>query len=270
MMKQEIYNWLNSGRDFVAGLALYQKYGKNKIFLRNIQNHKMRYAGKLAYELAKIAGISLEDYTNNKIPTIAIKEVKNPPAQTKKPVLIKKTVVPAAITKKEEPAAPVKIDQSLPAEVRRLMYGYHDRYTKRALLHKQLRDMPQENTPVLINQRKEISDVMKLLSDEMDVLHAARVNWEEKQILPDVKQLFPEKAAKKAKDKTADNGAQLMKRKKNLESSLAKDRNQLKYQSKTKKEEESPMPAGPKRNKIEQRIKEKEKELDELNNLLNG
>lgn len=60
----------------------------------------------------------------------------------------------------------------------------------------------------------------------------------------------------------------LKKQKKNLQSSNSKDQSILDYQSKSQKSVKSPMPKGPKRIKIEMRIVERKKLIEDIEMML--
>ena len=158
--------------------------------------------------------------------------------------------------------------EQYPKIVRRIIHEFNELYIKRAKLHKKMGDVPEANTEDNIEQRKIFSDEIHSLSERMDILHNAKMEYLKNDILPDENKLFGKGSEEKKNNDSAD-GAELMKRKKNLESSLAKDRNMLLYQDKTKKKEENPMPDGPKKEKIVLRVEKKEKELEEINTKLN-
>jgi hypothetical protein len=251
-MKESISAWLNSDRNFDTGISLLHKYG-NKRLAFNLSGNEKKYTSKLAYHLARMLGyniaraqkISLE---NRK----AVSYVHLPAGKKRKP---------SAGSRKK------KSGKQLPSHVRRLIHELNELFNDRAILHKQLGRIPEENTDENVSRRKEISDRMKEISDQMEKLYTAKDDYFSAGKLPDLTVLFPDFKKGDAKKKQM-NGAGLMKRKKNLESSMTKDRNLLKYQSKIKLEYEDPMPEGPKRNVIENRIRNKQKELDEINELL--
>ena len=55
-MNKEIKKWLNGGRDYDEGVALFIKYGGNRSQARVFQNTVARFAIKsLTYELTKLA-----------------------------------------------------------------------------------------------------------------------------------------------------------------------------------------------------------------------
>lgn len=247
-MKQEIENWLNSERDFNEGIRLLFRYGKNRNLPHNIEGNSKRYAGKLLYELAKLAGYSFED-----LPKLRERKISKPKKQTK--------IIPikSNITEKKN---------KYPEIVEKLITETQSVYNERALLHKQLVNLPDENTKEIIDKRKELIELIAKCTIRFEILYQAKEDYFQRDIMPDPDKLWEKSDIKKKKNEEND-GAKLMKKKKNLESSLSKDRNLLLYQEKTKQQKENPMPDGDYKKRIEKRIKRKEKELQEINLMLN-
>lgn len=250
-MKEQIIKWFETDRSFDSGIALLYKYGKNKNFIRILEKNPKKNKGKLNYELLKLAGYSAAEY-------LQVKEyLENSPLQKTEQVIKPSTPPKKTIEKGKE--------DELPTEVKRVIHESKELLNERTELHKKLADIPDDNAPKNVKDRKEILDDIKVLSMTLDILYIAKDNYFKNGILPDIKRLFGKEENPKPKDL---DGAELMKRKKNLESSLAKDRNQIKYQSKTASKHENPMPDGPKKQVIADRIKEKEIELEEINKKL--
>lgn len=248
-MNEEIKNWLEGEKNYTEGILLLQKYGKNKNLLRNIANRPKRYAGKLEYELRKL---------------VNIKKVSADP--------VKKVATAAPKTFQTTPAHYLDDISHYPIAVKKVINKFRKLYVLRAKLHKNMGDIPCDNTDRNVKARKNLSDQIKNISNEMDILWDAKLKWDDKQELPDVNNLIPKPSSK---EKVIDlinklSGAHLVIRKKNLESSLTKDRNQILYQEKTKQPKENPMPPGPKKDNILSRIKEKENELKLINQKLNA
>lgn len=256
-MKEQIIKWINSGRNFDQGITLMYKYCRNKAFIRNIEKNPKKNAGKLLYELSKLAGYSAVDYPQLAESTTVKESAKNAKAPLK---LVKGG-------SKSKPIKPEK-PKELPNSVKRVIHEAKELLNERTELHGKLSAIPEDNAPDNIKARKVILEEIKILSDRMEVLFFAKDDYFKNGTLPDIRKLFPKYEDKKPAPKKLD-GAELMKKKKNLESSLAKDRNLLKYQNKTKLQKENPMPNGPKRQVIADRVKDKEKELEDINAQLN-
>lgn len=261
-MKEEIKKWIHSDRDFDAGIALLYKYKRNKSLISNIEGNPKKYAGKLLWELAKLAGYSLPDMEllragkipkSEQIPDKPIQKYEEPIQKPQKPVRKK----------------PAKKKMNLPEDVVELIKATKAVYNERALLHKELGEIPDENTPENIKRRTELHELITECTEKFEVLSKAKEDYFELDIMPNLDELSAILTPVKIEVNKND-GAALMKRKKNLESSISKDRNILLYQDKKKHDEENPLPEGEYRTKVENRIKDKMKELEEINELLNA
>jgi len=138
-------------------------------------------------------------------------------------------------------------------------------YQKRSVLHAKMKKVAPDNRPENIQERKEISDAMALLSDEMDHLALFKNQYEQTGKLPEMDQVF----AKPEPGKPAEVDLKVVEKQRlNLQKSIARDRILLDYQSKTKLREKNPMPNGPKRVMVEKRVKEKLSAIKELDKIL--
>lgn len=79
----EIRNWLNSDRNYNDGVFLYNKYGNNDSLKRIFPGREKFQAKKLAYELAKLAGLSFSDFLKDHV---AKKRYYPPPQEKTRPV----------------------------------------------------------------------------------------------------------------------------------------------------------------------------------------
>jgi hypothetical protein len=150
----------------------------------------------------------------------------------------------------------------LPKVIRRLMYEYHDCYEKRTRTHIALK-LVEGNSESKNAERIDLLDQIARYSARMDQLQVAKKAWETTGILPEESSLWATKPAQ-----VVLNRAELRAKKLNLQKTLSKDQNLLDYQSKIKGKEPKPMPKGPKRDAIVIRMKEKEKEIDQINKAL--
>lgn len=241
--KQQVLEWWNAGCDYDAGVGLYLQLGKNRVLKSTLPGRASRYTDKLKYELCKAAGL---DWT------------KMPRSGKGKPAV--KHEVPPSSLPAEAPPPSQENAGNFPAVVRRVIYEYAECYRKRGALHYQMSHVPETNDKASCQQREELLSEIKKLSARMDVLYLARQAYLEKKQLPDPDRLWPKPAA--VGDNLPDDVQELKKLKKQIQTSLTKDRNLLDYGSKTKLESRDPMPAGPKRLKVEKRMKEKRHTLE--------
>jgi hypothetical protein len=103
----------------------------------------------------------------------------------------------------------------------------------------------------------------------MDELYSAHKSWTETQVLPEENILFPV-TGKTEPVQQEEPFKKLTRVRLNLMKSLNSDLNQLNYQSIRKQPVGNPMPAGPKRDLLEKRIKAKQKKIDDLKLQIHG
>lgn len=256
--KLEIINWLNSNRDYDKGCTLFIKYGKNKVLARTFPGRERRYKEKLASELAKLAGVSIVQRQGKS------KIQKAPPANN--------------MPKSNNPPKPPKNDgkkekdsQIMPKVIVRLIYTQDRLYKKRAELWKERSKIPQKNTETYRIKRVELNNAIEEISKQLDVFYHIRKAYEEKGTLPKESELFPESEKKVEKIEFTDmDPIKLHKRLTNLRSNITKYKNQLDYQDTKKGKTKKPMPEGPKRKEIENKLKEKQSESDAIAQYLNS
>jgi len=248
-MKQEIEKWLRNP-DIRKGILLFRKYSRNTVLADSIEGNPGKYFGKLIVSLAKMAGYNLQQQV----------AMRDKILEGKKPSLKKAAINVDA----KGPLPKTRTEDSLPEVIKKLINDTSAVYNERSMLHRQLTEVPDANTKANIKKRKELHELILACSDRLELMLKAKSDYFERDMLPKENEIW----GKPAEIQTVDDGAGLMKRKKNLESSLSKDKNLLLFQSKTSQDKENPMPAGDYRDKIEARIKEKEKELAEINEKL--
>jgi hypothetical protein len=123
-----------------------------------------------------------------------------------------------------------------------------------------------DNSPALVSTRKLMSDEIIELSNQMDLLFEVKKQYEEKGIVPENNVALQLMAHNE--EELPNSVTELRKLKKNLQTNNSKDRNLLEYQSKASKQKKTPMPAGDKRFKIEERIKARDKQIDVIDDKL--
>lgn len=261
-----IANWFNGKRDYDEGVDLYAKHGLNKNMKALFPGHSNRYQRKLEYEMTKIIGIDFHSLDRKPVPVAPV-TITPAPINIKgetgyKPESAMEVVLPAYDA--EEPVERNSDDmQHLPKVIKRLMYEYHDCYEKRTRTHIALK-LVEGSSKSKNAERADLLDQIAVYSARMDKLQLAKKAWETSGIVPDESTLWAMKPAQVVLNK-----AELRAKKLNLQKTLSKDQNLLDYQSKIKGKEPKPMPAGPKRDAIVTRMKEKEKEIAQINKAIN-
>lgn len=149
-----------------------------------------------------------------------------------------------------------------PKSVRRCWHLFDELYTERSKMHRALKDVGERNDLQSIKQRQSICTAIEALSIRMDALYSAIEIYKSTGIEPDNLLFesggFDPDAVKDVPTKEgfvlADTQEGLFAQKRNIQSRITKHQNMLLYQSTKKKETETPMPAGPKRQEKEEYV----------------
>lgn len=263
----EIVKWWHSGKSFQMGIMLLAKYCKNKVLVHTLMKPgKEKFppaVSKLHYELPKSVGL---DWM--KMPKLAVEkktqtkeEKKSQPAIPPAPQKVKEKII-----LQEEQHVPLVSDKPLdqyPKIIRRIKYQYADLYKQRSAKHKAMREVSEDNQEGSIARRSELMGQIKKISGEMEHLYRFIDEYEKNGTLPPEEIVWPQAPMQKSNE-LPDNATELRKQKKNLQTANTKDRNRLLFQQRTQMERERPMPKGPKRTKIEYRIKKREEEIERI------
>jgi hypothetical protein len=299
--RQEVINWWKAGRDYQQGIMLFARFSKNKVLTHFFMKKSEKYGRrKLEYQLPKAVGLDWkkmgrggslkfkveslkegvqsskfkveslkEGVQSSKFKVESLKEQPaasghKPEARSQKPAASSqqpaaRSQKPAASGQPPDPPEPDRAKE-YPKVIRRLKYEYSDLYTKRSVLHKRMRGVPPENSEQNMNQRALLLQEMETITDRMEFLYSFIETWEKTGNVPIEEEIWP---AKK-KTELPDDLEELKRIKKNLQSANTKDRNRLLYGKLTKGKKENPMPDGPKRQRLEFRIRKREKDIEEI------
>lgn len=245
-----IKTWLNSGRDYNAGVAIYEKYSRNSSLKRIFPGKETRFAFKLAYELKKL------------IPT----DIKPGPL---KPVAPKPSGLKPVTTGSVYLDAISNDDPNLPKVIRRIISEYSTVYNQRSIAHHSLKKIAPDNRPDNVESRRIIVEQISELSDRMEELYQAHQIWLGDKILPDEIRLFPPEEPIIPKME-AESAKELSRKRLNLMKTLSKDFNLLNFCSIAKQPVMNEMRDGPKRTALEKRIQAKTNKIKELTAKING
>lgn len=156
----------------------------------------------------------------------------------------------------------------IPKDIQAVIREHSKLYMLRSQLHEQMANMPEDNQPDTVKKRKNLSDSIALLSPRIDLLFQTKEDFYLKGLKPDMAVLFPTipPNAPQTRKETPlpDSANELKKLKKNLQSANVKDQNMLDYQVETNTDKPSPMPSGPKRLKLEQRIASRHNQIEAI------
>ena len=246
----EINAWLNSDREYQTGVKLFDQHSKNKTLKNLFPRKEIRYAGKLAYELGKIAGI---------VPTVdKVGDREMKPSGLKPETPLQDDYEPLIVD-----------DPDQPPIIRRIITEFSALYKHRSTAHNSLKGIPPDNRAENVSMRQVIVEKMAGYSSRMEELHAAHRDWLNKKILPDELVIYPPKLPKVPKAGILPL-EELSRQRLNLQKSLSRDNNLLHFCTPTKQPMISEMRPGPKRNELLKRIKEKKAEIENLSTKIDG
>lgn len=262
----EVLRWWHGERDYSTGVMLYGKYGKNAMLkVTFIKPGKEAFmSGKLHYELCKSVGLDWK-----KMPPLPddIKKFMGAPPPITKITLIGKLDDYPEISDEllETPYTPEKYVPILsdikalqyPKVIRRITMEYHENYRDRSMLHKQMKAVPDNNSSENVKKRADLLKQIHGKSDRLEYLYAFMKRYEDSKVVPLEEEVWPEDKSTQLPDDID----KLKRMKINLQTNNTKDNHLLLFQQKTKADKENPMPAGPKRTRIELRIKKREAEI---------
>lgn len=264
--QKTVLQWIESGCDYLQGTMLYGQFGKN-IFLRTDFHSKQRkYATKIIYELCKSVGLDYAQLQKeNLIPVI--QESSPGSKQFSEPV--HKTVIPPnppvdipALAEMPEALSSTNIAE-YPPIIRRIISEYAETFQERSKTHRILTEMPQGNSQALKTKRAEIFDLVKSFTIRLEFLFKVRQQFELNGELPIEDEVWP--IPKELPETTlSEDPDELRKMKKNQQTANTKDQNMLDFQTMVKGDEKKTMPSGPKRTRIENRIKGRLKFIQEI------
>jgi uncharacterized coiled-coil protein SlyX len=263
-IKKQIIEWFYESQDYESGLILLEQVSKkNKVLSKLMRKGETKSSfEKLIWELNKVAQLKTIPVRPSKVSrmlnTVKIKDART--SQDPSPGKDEMTEKISLIKDKD-------LD-SYPKEVQRLVNEYSAAYRARGVKHKELKALGDGNRVATIDARKKILEEIKQLSARMELLYESFHEFEEKGIAPDADMLWPKPGEASGSNEAGKqlSAEELKTIKKNIQSSLTKDKNMLLYSSKTKPSsgKGKPLPAGPKRITLEKRIAKKEKEVESL------
>jgi len=276
--------WIKSGMDYTKGVDLLVEITRKQMFYNLFTGKDIALADKLAYEICKAALVAdhvnwkdfIRKVQNGNFETANltndcqdVKMLDHKPSNETNP----KICVPDSETTTEtlETAETIETKplSEYPTIIRRIIHEYAALFQERSKLHSVMVEMPESNAESVCAKRAELFDLIKSISARLEILYSAKREFDEKGIIPEESSVFPPVGKEEAEpDITSLDEATLKKQKKNLQSSNSKDQTILEYQSKERTEIKTPMPNGPKRAKIEMRIAERNKKIEEIETLL--
>jgi hypothetical protein len=258
-IKEQIIDWFNGPQDFETGVSLLEQVSKKDKVLGKLVRRGENKASfdKLVWELNKVARLKT-------IPEKDLTKLKKAPKFQK----VKESVSEESEDKTRISLIKGKELGSYPPEVQKLVNEYSSLYMERGKKHSALKKTGDGNNKEAVDSRKLILVEIAKLSERMEILFEAFNNYEKNGIKIISSVLWPEPDSQAAAaginpELSID---ELKTLKKNIQSSITKDKNMLLFSTKTKPPsgKEKPLPAGPKRISLEKRVAKKEKEIYDL------
>ena len=283
---------------------LYGQFGKNIFLRSDFHSKQRKYATKIIYELCKSVGLDYTQLQkDNLIPdlnaakssnesNLVEKDLVQIPSDGQVEEIFSNEPIGAvedqdqifkipeadqtSVNEQSKSNAPVPepvegMPESLsatniseyPPIIRRIIAEYAETFQERSKTHRILTEMPQGNSQALKTKRVEIFDLVKSFTVRLEYLFKIRQQFELNGELPLEDEVWA-KPEELQETTLSDDPEELRKMKKNQQTANTKDQNMLDYQTMIKGDEKKTMPSGPKRTRIENRIKGRLKFIQEI------
>jgi hypothetical protein len=262
--RQKAIDWLNSDRDFNAGITLLEESKFKPGVVAKLKRHGVNgpEATKrlkfLISELIKAWAMTDQEIVED-APAL---EIETQPEHTDQNSL---SLVDAYQVLESG-------EHQYPDTVSQLICRYADAYKQRDILHKKMADMPEDNEETTVAARKELSDQIAALSDEMEFLYPKYAAYSEKGVIPSEEDLILP-SSDESKDTSKDAAEQdyskmskeeLQKLRKSVATKIGRAKNMLEFQQESKADAPNPMPECPKRVKYQTKIDNLSEELKKI------
>lgn len=266
-VNKKIRAWFEGSQDYEEGLDLLQETGikRHKVFGKLIKGESKTRHEKLAYLLSKQLGLKEVPKPNQKLQPVTKAKASKPSPKKKD---IGKTTEqgkePKYLGGNESRLSLIGKDENIndyPEEIKKVVIEYSNLYNDRGIAHRKLRELGDSNEAEVVKQRKDLADEIKEKSEKMEDLFKAFKEYKETGMIHEDEE--EEEMHGNEQPRTVEEMKRL---KKNLQASIVKDKNLLLYRTKTKPAsgKENPLPDGPRRIRLEKRVKQKEKEIEKL------
>jgi hypothetical protein len=261
---QDIIDWLVSDMDYSSGVDVFGKYCRNKFYVRNLKNSSAKYSGKkLEYEMKRLLGIPMNVISSQKCSNQQLinEHVTVIPNEARHE---RSGGIPNLQSKKQ-----TDNNNVIPEIIDRAKEMLKDLNTEIALIHNQLYDLGESNDAKTVKRRKKLLDKRIPLIDKYEKLYQLKEEFFLTKLIPEALKLIMTDIHVSSVENTKTQHEQLsdielVQKQKTLSSNLTKWKNKLNYQSDVAQKEKNPMPEGPKRKQAEAKLKELEKDYNEV------
>lgn len=257
--------WLNSKRDFDAGVALLEESKFKPGVVRKLKNDGVN--GQAAKErlyhvmmqLVNAWSMTSEQLNDETDPVTGLPSEGAAITETTRDRSFTEIVLKAENNKMVDP------------RIRELITRYANAYRQRDKLHRELTSLAEDNDDKTMKQRKQLIGMIDNFTEVMEMCYPAIESYinlgkvVEEQV--DKASRKPEEGEAKTVNPTSYDSIgleELKKMHKNIKIRILRAQNMLDYQQETKREAKDPLPECPKRLRYEQRIQKLKKELEQI------
>lgn len=277
--RREGINWLNSAkRDFSQGVGILQKSGYKPIAVGKMARigEKPHTREKLLYEMRQMIKV----WYNPNDPRFADVDLDDDAkaGEDGSSEAVHESIAQTIILESQQELQREADEQpNYPPLIAKVIHTFADRYKLRSILHRQLSELGETNTADAIKKRKDLVARIGALSDNMKLLAAIRVNYENQVEMKEdeISAALVEPVVQG--EKTTDDEEEdtdlsslsvedLKKAKANAKSKITKAQNMLLYSSEAKPKDgvENPLPDCPKRVKYEKKIEQQKALVEKI------
>ena len=277
--RQQAIDWLNSKRDFNEGILLMEATGFRPSVIAKLKKHGAK-GPDAAHRMTRVIRLYIQvcsggQDTGEDFDTGINASVDNP------------EITSDATTVKIAEAAHLIEEgkMEVPESVASVVARYAEAYKRRDILHKQLAELPEDNSEDTMASRKALVEEIEECSNIMETLYPKYETYIQKGKEPELESLENSEESSKNGEESSKNGdesskdserdnaevplegkskEELQKLRKSVAAKISKANNMLQYQQEKKGETPNPMPECPKRVKYETKIQKLSKELEAI------
>ncbi len=247
---EEAKAWLASEQNYTEGLRILAAHSKNPSLIKVFQGHENRYRGKLAYEISKLVAMRPVD-----------------PAPVPKSVSTGAPRKEVTLADNLQGASPG--DPNSPKIINRIIAEFSDLYKSRSMALSAMKKVPADSREESNQYRKILVDKVEGYSTRMDELNHYHEEYKTLARVPDELVLYPPKKRLQLIPEEYSKDT-LVKARALLVKTLNRNNNMLSYQTINSQKVKNPMPAGPRRTNLMNRIRTTTIELAKINARIDG
>lgn len=246
-IREKAGKWLNSKRDFSEGVAILESAGFKPGVIGVLKRQGVNGPDameRLVYHMRTFMKVwfdsTLGEDTDVKLGVVQGKEV-------------------AAVANSEDILSEEQ-KENLPEDVGQIVREYRESYMRRDILFRRMQDLPEDNSPHTVAERKKLSDMIEHETNFQDRIYPRYRAWLETGSLPPAEEpVQAEKPKRNMQEPLVNNLEALDKRKlrklrKSISTKIGRAKNMLDFQTETKQAELNPMPDGVARIKYQSKI----------------